>query len=470
MMNYWRVKNGVALVSALVTLRDQAGVTTARRFMPLIDMTYHISVADLLDRPEQDFIGSIEVEIHAAEDIKFAFPAVNVVYESRHGLSYVHTCQRIFNDVADARRGIAFNPKQSAFDILSNSKTKPYAMLINGPTSVRDAAAELKLFNHLGETRAASIPLGTLPPYAARMLDLDVIPGLDAFLAGHPGFCKLDVNLEDIFCRFSCGNIAEDQSTISVTHSFYDCEHLDDYYKAENGIQQSCFMPFNMPEGVDAELVLYPILSPATLKLTLDCYNQNGTILGRHPVSDAFVGSGTRMIRINPRHLLATTGSRTPKDSLYVVRIEANGQKLPARIPVGLNYRTATSCGVNINTSALFTSSLNVKARSYMWGLLPQRPKARNWIMLSYIATKEESSAKGILRFFSGTSVIHEHAVSARGNCALNLAAEEILPTSCIPAGDETKIWYTFESSSKNFFGNQIHVSAAGHVGGDHAF
>ena len=116
-MNYWREKNGNTSVSALLTLRSAEGEKCYREFLPINQSTYQFSVKQLLRSPSR-FLGSLEVELFSTEDLKFAYPALEVFYESPKGVSFVHSNQRVFNNVEDQDRTSVMNHWQTGFDVL----------------------------------------------------------------------------------------------------------------------------------------------------------------------------------------------------------------------------------------------------------------------------------------------------------------------------------------------------------------
>jgi hypothetical protein len=466
-MNYWKIKNQLGDGSVLATLRDQDGKRVARRYWKLEQVVFDIDVGEMLGGAA-DFLGSIEVEIHSAEDLKFAFPAMDVVYETAKGLTYVHTCQRKFNNVEDAMRGMRFNARQSAFDLITDHGSRPFFSVINGARKVEGAAARIEISNHAGALLKHEMTLGDLAPFAAKLVELTDIPGVKDFLGGKPGYCVVDLDANDVFCRLTCGNLGADLGTMSVTHSFYDCRKFDDYYTASD-IQ--CFFPFNYLEGVDVEVIFYPILSPAMLKISLEERASDGSVARTYLVTDRYDGAGNEMLRFNLKDFLAGQGAR-PGDVLYVLRVEALDGKIPARIPIGLNYHTAASSGTNINTSAMFTTAFRAKQRSYMWGPLPLREGGKNWLMIAHLGdpVPQEATSWGKLTVWIEDEIVLDREIESRHGEAINLAMETLLPADKVKANLGKTAWYVFESPSVAYTGNQIFVSADGHVGGDHSF
>ena len=276
-MNYWREKNNNHSVGAMATLRDAEGIKVGRHYFPLVETVFQIDARELLDDPGP-FHGSLEIDIYSSEDLKFAFPAISVFYETSDGLSYVHTNQRVFNNLDDQESGNQFNAWQTGFDLRFDLNTKPFIFLINGPKRLGDANVELKIFNSVGEMIEYEVSLGELAGYAARRLELTEIDGLYNFLGQENGYCKVNAPFDDVFCRFACGNEKTDGSWMSVTHSYFDCTNHKDYYKDDefSADEIPCFAPFHLFENLEVELVIYPIMAKSLVKFSMECFDKKG--------------------------------------------------------------------------------------------------------------------------------------------------------------------------------------------------
>ena len=80
-LNYWKIKNSNYDVTCQLTLRNQKGFKILRKFFKVADNTYQISISDLikLNSANDNFLGSIELEIHSSYDLKYSFPAIDAI-------------------------------------------------------------------------------------------------------------------------------------------------------------------------------------------------------------------------------------------------------------------------------------------------------------------------------------------------------------------------------------------------------
>ncbi len=469
-MNYWREKNHLAKVGALVTLRDSEGSKVLRQYFSVDDFVYQISVKNLLESSES-FTGSIEVEIFSAEDLKFQFPAIMVFYETPKGISFVHTNQRIYNNAEDQQRGEGFNAWQTGFDLHASKGLEPFVFCVNGPKSSEDTQVELKVINHNGDVMNETISLGSIPPYGSRNLRLLTYSGIADFLGTEPGFCKLNVDLENVHLRFACGNVSNDQSWLSITHSYFDTTTHHDYYDVKESSGSPCFVPFNLVEGLDVDLVFYPIFSPAILSFALECFDHKGKQRALIDLESQFNSTDSNMYRIDVRKILKAN-SIQENEGLYCLHISAKDHKIPTRISYGLNYRSGLKLGCNISTSALMEKSYGISGRAYRWGPISLRDGGKNFILASHISKEKEpeGSSDFELTLFDASGVILNEKFTLANSTGVNLCTEDLLDKVNFKSSHGDFLWFVLESANPYYECNLIHVSKDGYIGGDHAF
>lgn len=474
-LNYWREKNANSAIGALITLRNSDGTMVARHFFNVTATSYQIDLRELLEGLEgmpRRFEGTIELELHSDKDLKFAFPALMVFYVSSHGVSSVHTNQRVFNNAEDQRRNVPFNRWQTGFDVDCRHGASSFVFVANGPQEVADARGQLRIFNAQGATLDKPIVLGTLPPFAARRLDISRIEGVSEFLNDEVGFAKLDLPIDDVYCRFACG-IEQADGFIGITHSYFDCTEHSDYYELSKFSPEifPCFVPVNLVEGVDVDLIFYPIQSKATLTFALQCFDPQGAQRAWIELDEELDTDGNRQVRLDLRRTLAAAG-QPAVEGMYCLHIDAKQGQLPARIAFGLNYRIGEMPGTNISSSVLVASSHGAKSRSWLWGSVPCMPDARNLIMISHMSREKSarSPAEYVLTLHNREGEVARHSGVLANGAGVNLAAEDILATAGYRPQNQEILWYVVQSSNPSLISNQIHISRDGRVGGDHSF
>lgn len=481
-MNYWKIKNHIETVGALVTLRDRDGERIARSFFNLDHTVYQIDARELIELSEhQDgnvqeaslpFEGTMELEFFSSEDLKFAFPALLVYYTGPKGASCVHTNQRTFNNQEDLRRGSRFNSWQTGFDIHCRDGASPFVFLVNGEKTAPAAKADLAIFNEAGDRMDTTVDLGDLPPYGARKLDIGAVDGVRGFLGDGTGFVKADVGLNEVYCRFACG-VEHPDGFLAVTHSYFDCNGFEDYYgkDAFSDDVYPCFVPVNLLESVDVDVVFYPIQSPANLRFAVQAFNTDGSQKAWVDIEKPFRTDAGDQIRIDPKKLLSEAGVETGEE-MVCVHIASETGEIPSRITFGLNYHVGELPGSNISSSVLMASSHGAKSRSWLWGAAIHQTGGKNWAMVSHMSRDkaDRSTPTYTVSVYNREGqVATDSGVLANGT-GVNIDIDAMLAEQGYSAQNGEFFWYVVHSDNPSLICNQIHVSADGRIGGDHSF
>ena len=100
-MGYWLRKRNITVVTALLTSKrlqmekkialKNCEINSTRSF---VFRGSHL-IKDIIKKSD-DFKGSLEIEIFSAVDMVFPFPAITFAFEGVNGLTFVHTCGRIY--------------------------------------------------------------------------------------------------------------------------------------------------------------------------------------------------------------------------------------------------------------------------------------------------------------------------------------------------------------------------------------
>ncbi len=474
-MHYWKEKNKNEAVSILVTLRNSEGKKIYRDFLILNELVYQFDAKKILTgkiakEVALPFFGSFEIEIHSINDLKYSFPAIEVFYETPDGVSFVHSNQRVFNDLQDEDRNASLNPWQTGFDIFADSG---FLTVINGPRNVRQSRVQLEIFNHQNEAMKTNLDLGDLSPYSARLVFIKDVPKIKPFLKNEVGFCKVNFDTAGIFSRIACGNFLDDKSRLSVTHSYYDCSQQPDYLETKHldrGKEYACFLPFNLVKDIELDLIFYPIYSPSRLSFSLDCYSAKGSLAEQIRDFAVFQSPGNEMLRLDVRNLLEKHNIPA-SERLYCLYLDESTGKVAARITFGMNYRKG-KLGSNVSSSVLMNASHGIRKRLYLWGPLMLRNGGSNYILLSHLSKVKhfQEISEISLKLYSREGVLCEKVFVTKNGTSLNINVEELLAASNFSPGHNVVLWYVLESACANYVCNEIHLDSSGFGGADHSF
>lgn len=131
-MGYWLLKRSIREVGLLYTLRNASGTLLSRKYV-LINSAKAWSIqmsefTDLLNEVGEDenFTGSLELEVFSTQDLVFPYPAFVLVYFNDTSSSVVHTVGRVYNDIEDLQENAEYQVSESGFDIYGRDDLSPF--------------------------------------------------------------------------------------------------------------------------------------------------------------------------------------------------------------------------------------------------------------------------------------------------------------------------------------------------------
>ena len=473
-LNYWNIKNHNKDVSCLITLRNNLGEKIFRTFFKIEYNTYTLSLNKIIKentKIKNSVTGTIDVELFSSFDLKFIYPAIDAIYETSHGVSLVHSNQRILNDIKDKNTNISLNQTQTGFDIYCDKKNYSFIVAINGPLEIENKFLSVKFYNHKGKILHKNYKYNKIKPYEVINLNLDKIKSIKNFFEGKKGFCKINLPTENIFNRVLVGTMSRDNKKITTTHSYYDCSDIRDYvdFKKFNKKFYNCFIPFNMIEKIDLDIVIYPIFSKSNLTFDLEMFNKDGKY--KLIKKDILIldKKFSNPVTININKFLKNI--KNFSKNVYCLNIKSKDNKIPSRMTYGFNYKQV-SFGSNISDAMVVNHggiTRRKKSKGFYWGPVFHTKKVSTIIALSSFEEFSKRNFQNIkLKIYDDKKIILKRKFKINSKEAKNIYLENLLKFK----SENGKIfWFTLESSlSKSLICKHVHKSKYGHICADHSF
>ena len=207
-MGYWLRKRNIPLVTVLLTVRNKNGNKVSVQSVEVSSVkSYVFSSINILDDIEKDFIGSVEIEIFSAVDMVFPYPAVTFALRGVNGLSFVHTCGRIYNDFDDFSSNNEQLVAETGFDLFIGKDYKPFFSFVNGPVAIENKVIELEYIDEKNKAAIKKITIDDVKPHGLGWVNLD----FDEFTNSEAQLSKVCVKVrhsfEGFFPRFVAGNV-----------------------------------------------------------------------------------------------------------------------------------------------------------------------------------------------------------------------------------------------------------------------
>ena len=360
-MGYWLRKRNIPLVTVLVTVRNKNGKKISIQNIEVKEVkSFEISSLDILKQPNEEFTGSAEIEIFSAVDMVFPYPAITYALKGVNGLTFVHTCGRIYNDFDDLNANNEQLVSETGFDLFIGKDYTPFFSFVNGPIAIENKEIELEYINQKDERKRKTIKLDDVNPYGLGWVNLKIDTG-EVFDNNLIKACvKVKHDFKGFFPRFVAGNVLRDFEDVSLTHSYYDTS-TD---KSDNAVWKNpnvedfedsvVTIPFDT-DFSEIELAIYPIFASSPVNLSFELYNPSGQMAARKSSNIRIGTNDDKLKYIDFIELFSEYRNNIP---MGMIRIIATGEgNVPTRMKYGLNFCNPTK-NTNLPSNICFAATL----------------------------------------------------------------------------------------------------------------
>ncbi len=363
-MGYWLRKRNITVVTALLTVRDSNGrkialknyeINSTRSF---VFRGSHL-IKDIVKKSD-DFKGSLEIEIFSAVDMVFPFPAITFAFEGINGLTFVHTCGRIYNDLDDMEANEDIAVPETGFDVLMKKNFQPFFSFINGPIEIKSLPYELEFIDEFGKTQTYRRKLKHIPPFGLAWINIFKDEKEKKKFKGEKLTVKIKHKFKGFFPRFVAGNVYNNFSDISLTHTYYDTS-LDKTKSAvyKNPDKEKYFdsvisMPFDK-NFEKVELAIYPNFVKSKCVLSFELFNQKGILLSSSDKKITIADGKNKLMYVPLIDLFKPFKNEISSGMIRVI-IDGKGT-VPTRIKFGLNISNSVN-GVSLPSNICFNAKV----------------------------------------------------------------------------------------------------------------
>ncbi|MEP6672661.1 MAG: hypothetical protein ABJF10_26085 [Chthoniobacter sp.] len=342
-LNYWKQKRDLQ-VAIIASLRDMTGRLFRREELKFGD-------GEVLNyRPcgtDEDFEGSVEIEIFSTQNLVIPYAAVMAIYETPKGVSIVHSYGRAYSTHEIEEGRTITQGEEACWTLRDDSATRSFGVFHNGHHQCESQVVQLHVRNAANEARDTKITLPALMPYqTVKIVPAEHIPDLVDWLDGKPGHASISFHVVDAFTRMLIGNERNDGSDFQVTHSNFNySKHETDHVEVSD---QKAYMVVLPLPGIERTVEVYPDCDP-----------------------------GAYTIQFSGKSVRHSTGQATwiplPQEKLTLEFRKESGA-LPSRIVTSLV--TSKAPGVLPNECSLGIEHHQRPRKRSTWGLASARPDA----------------------------------------------------------------------------------------------
>lgn len=360
-MGYWLRKRNIPLVTVLVTVRNRDGKKVNVQTIEVVDIkSFEISSSDLLNDPSKEFTGSVEIEIFSAVDMVFPYPAITFALKGVNGLTFVHTCGRIYNDYSDLNANSEQLVKETGFDLFIGNDYTPFFSFVNGPVAIENELIELEYIDQNDKRVTHSIKIENVPPYGLGWINLNLEKSNVLIDKLAKQCVKVKHNFKSFYPRFVAGNILRDFEDVSLTHSYYDTSSdntknaIWENPNVEDFEDSVISIPFDT-DFSSIELAIYPNFAKSPVTLSFELYTGSGQIIATKKSHIRVGTSNDKLEYINLIEMFSEHKNSVTKGMVRLVCL-GNGS-VPARMKFGLNFCKPTN-NTNLPSNICFNAQV----------------------------------------------------------------------------------------------------------------
>jgi hypothetical protein len=461
-LNHFLIKRDYDHVACKISGVSSAGSLTNAKTVAISEpRVYTICLSELLGERANTYL----IEFYCANNLYVPFPAVMINHRGEGFLNSVHSYNRVFNDVFENDAINANLVSEASIDVESEEGFEPFFVFSSGILPVND-----KITVHLDG------PLGSnRDEYAI------TIPKLTHCSVGIGDICRnSNIGLAKVlrisqppqfmfYGRLLVGTREVSTGAFSANHSYYDSSTVCEYWDNAN----ASFRTYPLIPGFGTAVRMYPIMSPGTLRVSIDLCNASSNE-AFNIFEDDITSPGTGYLEIH-----------MPK--AYEKSIKAEAMRMTARSITG-NTPTRVSHQIvyyDQNSGSKLQASINVSLAS-LNAFQPPEKKAQSWgqvlVSKSYRSglgfcfnSPTGDHAEVIVQFYCQNGCFNEQAFMLSPSGSWCLSGDSILGLLAeygMKIGNKDEyIWYFARSSRADLTGYSVHSNLeTGHTSGEHSF
>jgi len=252
LFNYFLIKNKNE-VAVCVTLRDNKGNFINRKNIDFQDQSVIILDKEFWDLNNHN--GSVEVEYFSLKNLVIPYAAVIGVYETKLGISYVHTYSRCYSKHELETGFTVMESCESNWTIRDSKEIESFTILHNGHLEMDEQVMNIKIISESGRMLEKNYTLKSLKPYEiVEIVPQKIFGNLSDWLNNEQANCSIEFKINGAFTRTLVGNRTISKTDMQVTHSNFAYNHHEtDFVDTLNGV-----MPYPNLKVKEGQINIYP--------------------------------------------------------------------------------------------------------------------------------------------------------------------------------------------------------------------
>ncbi len=461
-LNHFLIKRGYKQVGCRITAIDSEGKRIESR-LHVIDepRVYRIPLSGMVEAE----VATWMVEFFSANNLYIPFPAVMVNHIGDGFINTVHAYNRVLNDVfeEDAVNGVQVC--EASIDVKIDDDTDTFAMFTTGPQHC-SGTIEVTFDHEEGGQFKQS--LGVSQPRFTN----NVIRLRELFPSAPAGSGNLFVRQPEqamFYGRMLTGQIKAN-GAFSANHSYYDSSKVSEYW----GDARESLRLYPLLPGLRASARIYPIVSPSTLRITIDVFNDKGGLLETFAAGE-LTSPGARHLDIDVTALIenAQLGDSCKTWALRAVPIEGNTPTRIAHQAVYGDLERPDTLESSISVGLLNPNIFTPEGKTGMgWGQLPVGAEIDSWLGV-VLANPDGNDDKLQLRIYDVDGLVTEVEQNLPAGGAAIFSPDDLRGIAAGRRDSDSLAMLWFEARTTRPDVQAVVVSRhakTGHCSGEHNF
>ena len=394
------------------------------------------------------------IEFYSDKNLFIPFPAVMINHIGSDFINSVHSYNRVLNDVFEDDKVNQQRVYESSVDVSIDKNYDTFFNFATGPFKVKS-----KLQISLSEEKKNSKKIS---------IEMERLTNKNIFLSAFYKSCNkknailkiLQPEQTLFYGRLFIGKINKKTKAFSANHSYYDSSSTKEYFNNKLSMRTYPFF-----DNCLNKLVMYPIMSPSTLKVLVEIYSDGETF---RSLSKTIKSPSNIPVSFDINAIVKKSGFTNV--SLFKVIVTSTNNKIPTRVNHQLIY------GNKDNNSKL-QSSINVSLINDSVYIAPSK---KGFIWGQILINKSYESRLGIC-FNDNSGVTDEVVIDFYTKSGLFKSLKKKLNpnNSLIFKNDffnnlkfpNEFIWYVAKSSRSDLQAESFHYHLkSGNASGEHSF
>lgn len=452
-LNHFIIKRDNANVVLKITAINKKGFIEDSLSIQINEIkVYSINLESLFEKVSK--ISEYLIEFYSDKNLFIPFPAVMINHIGSDFINCVHSYNRVLNDIFENDKVNQKRVHESSVDVSIDKNFDTFFNFASGPFHLK---SDLRISLIEKKKKSMKIPV-----------KMERLTNKNIYLSTFYKSCNKNNSILKIlqpeqtlfYGRLFAGKINKKTKAFSANHSYYDSSKTKEYFNNKESMRTYPF--FN---NCLNKLVMYPIMSPSTLKVSVEIYSDGKTFRSS---SKIIKSPSNNSISFDINDIVNKSGFTNV--NLFKVIATSNNNKIPTRVNHQLIYGDKDSNSKlqsSINVSLINDSVYKAPSKKgFTWGQVLVNKSYQSRLGICF----NDNSGEGdevVIDFYTKSGLFKSIKEKLNPNNSL-IYENKFFKKLKFP--DEF-IWFVAKSSRSDLQAESFHYHlGSGNASGEHSF